>query len=49
MASAFHRMNSARQSKGQAPELRKLLIDHSERPAKDIDYNAPPVLRRSLW
>jgi hypothetical protein len=30
-------------------ELRKLLIDHSDRLAKDIDYNAPPVLRRSLW
>ena len=30
-------------------ELRKLLIEHGDRLAKDIDYNAPPVLRRTLW
>lgn len=30
-------------------ELRKLLIQQGDRLAKDIDYNAPPVLRQALW
>lgn len=30
-------------------ELRKLLIEHGDGLAKDIDFNAPPVLRRTPW
>ena len=30
-------------------ELRKLLIEQGDRLARDIDYNAPPVLRQARW
>ena len=57
MASAFHRMNSARQSKGRPIPAGSSTTPSCESSSsskanawQDTDYNAPPpVLRRGHW